>query len=212
MAETRHTTDARAAVEERILSSARRMFNRSGYMATTMRSIAKDVGMEAQSLYNYFSSKQDIFAALVHRGTLVLRERVEGAIAEAGPEPVDQLWAAMKAHTMHYCDFEEVILTRDLLPHIDADFRQTTVDYLKAYEDIFKQILHAGIDARQFPALDISPTVFALLGMGESVVNWYKPGGRLTAEELGTQYADLARNMIVTRGQGSPPGAEGDRG
>lgn len=195
-------------MEERILASARRTFNRNGYVATTMRGIAKEVGMEAQSLYNYFPSKQDIFDGMIHRGTELLRGRVKSAIETAGPEPRDQLWAAMKAHTMHYCDFEEVVLTRDLLPHIDAELRETTVNYLKTYEDIFKNILRAGIAAGQFRTVDISPTSFALLGMGESVVNWYRPNGRLTAEELGMQYADHALSML-TSGPSGPPGTKG---
>jgi TetR/AcrR family transcriptional regulator, cholesterol catabolism regulator len=196
MAEARQS-EQRIVVEQRILSKARAMFNRYGYVATTMRQIAKDVGMEAQSLYNYFPSKQDIFAALMHRGTAVLRERVETAIAEAEPQPRAQLWAAMKAHTLHYCDFEEVMLTRDVLPHVDADLRAVSVAVLKSYEDIFKRILADGIEAGQFRPADISPTSFALLGMGESVINWYRPSGRLPAEEIAVIYADLALNMVA---------------
>jgi AcrR family transcriptional regulator len=197
MPESRNGNDNHLAVEERILASARRMHNQSGYVATTMRQIAKDVGMEAQSLYNYFGSKQAIFAELTHRGTAALRDAVEDAIAKAGDEPRAQLWAAMKAHTTHYCDFEQVILPRELLPHIDAELRETIVTYLKSYEDIFKRIITAGVAAGQFHEVDVSPTTFALLGMGESVLNWYKPGGRLTAEQLGTQYADHALSMLA---------------
>jgi AcrR family transcriptional regulator len=197
MSPIRNGTDNHNSVEERILASARRMHMQSGYVATTMRQIAKDVGMEAQSLYNYFDSKQAIFAELTRRGTAALRDAVEHAIDAAGSEPRDRLWAAMKAHTKHYCDFDQVILPRELLPHIDDELRSQIVTILKSYEDIFKGILVAGIEAGQFRAVDVSPTSFALLGMGESVLNWYKPGGRLTAEALATQYADHALNTVT---------------
>lgn len=196
MARSPEAAESRAAVEEKILAVARHSFNARGYVATTMRQIAKEVGMEAQSLYNYYPSKQQMFATLSERGTTVLRDRVEAALADASDDPQERLATAIKAHVMHYCDFEQVILVREVLPHIDGDLRDVIVRSFKAYEDIFKQILVAGIQSGAFDDLDVSPTAFALLGMGESVVNWYRPGRRLTVEQIGDLYAELALNMV----------------
>ena len=48
-----------------ILEAAARAFVRAGYQATTMRAIAHEAGFKASSLYTYFSSKEEIFGALV---------------------------------------------------------------------------------------------------------------------------------------------------
>lgn len=45
---------------ERIVETAVRLFNYRGYKQVTMREIAKDLGMSCKTIYNYFSSKEEI--------------------------------------------------------------------------------------------------------------------------------------------------------
>lgn len=52
---------------DRIVDAAARAFAQSGYKAATMRAIAEEVGCRASSLYTYFSSKDEILAALVEK-------------------------------------------------------------------------------------------------------------------------------------------------
>ena len=47
-------------VRQRILAAAARLFRRRGYAATSVRDIAKEVGLGASSLYNHVDSKQYI--------------------------------------------------------------------------------------------------------------------------------------------------------
>jgi AcrR family transcriptional regulator len=58
---------ARQATHQRgdIIQGAARCFARAGFEATTMRAIADECGFTASSLYTYFESKDEIFAALV---------------------------------------------------------------------------------------------------------------------------------------------------
>ncbi|MBN7769451.1 TetR/AcrR family transcriptional regulator [Marinobacter daepoensis] len=48
-----------------ILGAARDCFREHGYDNTTIRDIVRRTGLAAGTFYNYFSSKQDIFAALL---------------------------------------------------------------------------------------------------------------------------------------------------
>lgn len=48
-----------------ILSAARECFRDQGYDNTTIRDIVRSTGLAAGTFYNYFSSKQDIFSALL---------------------------------------------------------------------------------------------------------------------------------------------------
>lgn len=48
-----------------ILEAARECFRQKGYDNSTIRDIVRRTGLAAGTFYNYFSSKQDIFAALL---------------------------------------------------------------------------------------------------------------------------------------------------
>lgn len=64
----------------RILQSAKRVFARRGYHDTNISHICEDLGIARGTLYQYFTSKKDVFAAIV-QDTL---ERVRTAV-EAEP-------------------------------------------------------------------------------------------------------------------------------
>lgn len=203
-----------AQTQALIEAEARRLFNLKGYVGMTLREVASGVGIEAQSLYNYTRSKQDLVASLMRGGTEAIQIAVDTAVSSAGPTPTERLWAAAYAHTLHYCASDRVVLVREGLVHLDADRRAGVMGLLKTYEDTFKALLREGVEAGEFHVPDVTPTCFAILGMGETVVNWFHPGRRLDAENVAAQYADLAvRSVAVdpTTARPLPPEEEPDR-
>ena len=183
--------------ESRIFESARVLFNEWGYTAMTLRQIAKNVGIEVQSIYNYTSSKQALVEKLVRAGTAELHSSVVAAVASAAPTPPARLKAAMQAHVLHYLSSTSVVVFfRDSLVHFDSDTRTSLLVMLKEYEHVFKDILREGIASGEFRELDVTPTTYAILGMGDSVTNWWRADGRLGATEVGELYSALAVQMV----------------
>lgn len=54
---------------ELILQKALLLFATKGYAALSMRDLASEVGIRVSSIYHHFSSKQEIFDALIQRAT-----------------------------------------------------------------------------------------------------------------------------------------------
>lgn len=52
-------------VEHKIMVSARKILEDKGYDGLTARSVAENAGVSVGTLYNYFSSKEDIAAAVI---------------------------------------------------------------------------------------------------------------------------------------------------
>lgn len=61
---TRRAEIAKAARREEILAAARRVFALRGFRGTTIADIAEDAGIALGTIYLYFASKDDVFAAL----------------------------------------------------------------------------------------------------------------------------------------------------
>jgi AcrR family transcriptional regulator len=60
----RITADAKQATRARILEVAQRLFQEKGFDEATIRDIAAKVGMATGTLFNYFTSKEDVAVAL----------------------------------------------------------------------------------------------------------------------------------------------------
>jgi AcrR family transcriptional regulator len=61
---TRRAELAKAARREEILAAARRVFAARGFRGTTIADIAEAAGIALGTIYLYFASKEDVFAAL----------------------------------------------------------------------------------------------------------------------------------------------------
>ena len=76
--------------QQRILSSALKVFIRKGFAATKISDIAVEAGMSNGLMYHYFQSKEEIYAELVRRAAMFSRRLLEQVQADSG-EPIDQL-------------------------------------------------------------------------------------------------------------------------
>jgi AcrR family transcriptional regulator len=79
--------ETRAAYREAILEAAAKTFGRLGFHEVKMTDIAAEAGVAAGTLYNYFASKDEIFALMLKRGHEHFVEVVQTAVAtESDPE------------------------------------------------------------------------------------------------------------------------------
>jgi AcrR family transcriptional regulator len=99
------TTRRQRAVSDReksqrrdeILAAAKVVFARNGFYATTIADIAKQAGLAYGSIYWYFSSKDELFHALMAVEEQVLRGHVSAAPGRSGADGEAAFRAAVQA-------------------------------------------------------------------------------------------------------------------
>ena len=79
--------------EQRILAAARRLFDRRGYLNTSMEDVARRAGLAVGTLYNYFSSKDQLLIALSQIDTEHLLSVGERILADPPDDPVEAIAA-----------------------------------------------------------------------------------------------------------------------
>ncbi|NYJ05733.1 TetR/AcrR family transcriptional regulator [Petropleomorpha daqingensis] len=85
--------DRHAATKSEIVAAAWRLARERGLGAWSLRDVAREVGMQAPSLYGYFASKNAVFDAMFAEGCAELASRVEEAAASPA-SPVEKLRAS----------------------------------------------------------------------------------------------------------------------
>jgi AcrR family transcriptional regulator len=84
-ASTARTEDAESLDRRtEIRNKARDIFVRYGYRKTTIEDIGKACGLGKAALYHYYSSKEEIFAAMVHAESERILAQVRAAVGAAG--------------------------------------------------------------------------------------------------------------------------------
>src|SRR3954465_3398213 len=81
---------------EQILEAATRLFSQKGYAGTTMRDIAKAVGVLPGSLYAHIDGKETLLLEIVESG--IDRFLAAAADLEPNAEASDRMRSAIKAH------------------------------------------------------------------------------------------------------------------
>lgn len=82
-----------------ILAVARRSFLEQGYAATSMSAIAATTGGSKATLWSYFSSKAELFEAVLDRATLEFRQRLSMLL-----EPGGDLEATLHSFCMSFIE------------------------------------------------------------------------------------------------------------
>ena len=131
---------------ERIVAKALLLFSREGYEAVSVEQIAAAVGIKAPSLYKHFSSKRDIFNAILR--AMEQRDSEQAAACDVPQQPIADDPAAYESTSIQsLAAFSRQMLrywTED--PFASAFRRMLTVEQYRSAEmnALYHQYLCAG--------------------------------------------------------------------
>src|ERR1700760_4853008 len=91
-----------ARTREELVAAARRVFERDGYAGARVADIAVAAGVAHGSFYTYFSSKQDVFLAVMHQVGEQFEEAVTASPAGPRADPYQALDPANSRHMAAY--------------------------------------------------------------------------------------------------------------
>jgi TetR/AcrR family transcriptional repressor of nem operon len=153
----------RERVRQRIVDSARRLFNRSGFEGVSVDSIMAHAGLTRGGFYSYFDSKSDLYAEVL--GCLFTdpnwKSRWEGvhvdlASKEAGPQIVRAYLSCQ-----HFDDVENSCP----MTALPGDVARSDETVKEAFERVFKAmvtVLGRGVRDRSRPREDTAMVIAAL--------------------------------------------------
>ena len=129
---------------EAIRKAGVRLIFEHGYEAMSLRQLAAEVGIQAGSLYNHISTKQDLLFDLVQDHINDLLRELDLAL-EGKADPVEQLRAFVAFHvTYHMTRKREVFIANSELRSLDAKNYDAVVSLRGAYEQRLAQIPPTG--------------------------------------------------------------------
>jgi AcrR family transcriptional regulator len=99
---------AKAAMQERILETADRLFYQQGIRVVGVDNVAAEIGISKRTLYNYFPSKDDLIVAYLSRRLRPI-EVSDGPPIEQILKDFDRLEKAMRSDGYRGCPFMNAV-------------------------------------------------------------------------------------------------------
>lgn len=188
MASTRHPhADSRLP---RLLDEAARLFRTRGFEGTSMRDIARAVGMLPGSLYCHFETKEALLVAVYVKGVQQITDAVQAAVVRH-QDPWERLEAACVAHLeaiLHDDDYAQVVVR--VRPAEVGAADDSLVDLRNRYELLFSELIAALPLAR---TTDRRMLRLMLVGAMNWSQVWYRPGGRFNPRTIARKFIALLR-------------------
>jgi len=189
---------------EAIRRAGLRLIFEHGYEAMSLRQLAAEVGIQAGSLYNHISTKQELLFDLVQDHINELLRQLDRAL-EGKDGPVEKLRCFVAFHVLyHMTKKREVFIANSELRSLDQKNYDAIVALRGAYEQRLADILKEGVAAGAFEVSDIQVATFAILALLTGLCTWYRPGGRLTKEAIVAAHEKLVLSGV---GVASPAAA-----
>lgn len=173
-----------------------RLIAKHGYESVSLRMLAKEVGIQAGSLYNYINNKQEFLFDLL--GSIIrdlVKEMMQGL--EGLTDPAERLRVFIQRHIdFHTRRKEEVFIGNMELRSLTPENFKVIRRMRDEYEAILGSIIEDGVKAGQFHCSDPTITKLAIITMLTAIASWYKPEGRRRIDTLTAEYTGMIFLML----------------
>jgi AcrR family transcriptional regulator len=183
--------------QDEILQAACSIFARLGYSATNVEDIANEAGMAKGTVYLYFKSKEEIFAAVLARDVESLTEKtIEGMSAvETFADRLTVFLNLRVAYLQHNQDFLRVYFAEFGSRCSRSPLISEVIDKLFWRKvEFMRQCLEQAIARNEIRPIPVEPAAFAIFDLARGFAERHLRGwAHLTLEE------DLAftRSLIL---------------
>jgi AcrR family transcriptional regulator len=193
-----------------IIDAAIERFGRDGYEDTKWADIAADVGVGPTALYHYFGSKQHCLFVILDDAVQIALARFE-RITHSHPDPARALRALIADAfdvTPHDVQRMRVLVAEHgllLLPRSsqrEEEARQAAGSRTRALELAWAGMLAGAMERGSIPQGDSRLLARALLGLYNSIWQWYRPHGMIPLEVVADFYRGRMLGLL-----GLPPDA-----
>jgi AcrR family transcriptional regulator len=179
------------------------VFKQRGYDATSMEHLASAAGITKAAFYHHIGSKEELLDRGFDRALDALMALLDTPEATTGPA----------LQRLRHVLQRLVELTHQLLPEVtvllrsrgNSEIEKVAVDRRRQFDRRIGELI-AEAQTEGSIRSDQDPQLVArlVIGMANSITEWYQPTGKLSARELAATIAEIALDGICVPPVGAP--------
>ncbi|AZS35662.1 HTH-type transcriptional repressor KstR2 [Microbacterium lemovicicum] len=167
-----------------VLAVAVALFNEQGFDATSVADLTGRLGLTKSALYHHFPSKDALLQVALDEALDALEAVLRDAESDAG-DAAQRLRVIVRG---------AVSVLTDKLPYVtlllrvrgNSDVERAALARRRSFDQAVSHLVHVAQDEGMLrPDVDAAVATRLIFGMINSLVEWYRPGGAVDADELG---------------------------
>ena len=175
-----------------VIDAAATVFAERGFQATTMEDLSEATGLAAGGLYHYIGSKEQLLFDICAELLDPLLDEAQAIVSEPGApeETLRRLVRVWTRHVESHRDHMRVFQQERQVIERGPRWRAIRASR-KEFERVLDDVLADGERSGDFSFGDRRLALMALLSMINYLPQWFRPRGRLSAEEVAEGFCDL---------------------
>jgi AcrR family transcriptional regulator len=169
---------------EKLAHVAVRLFSKKGYSGTSIRDIAKAMGMSISNIYHYCGSKEGVFMETLRRAVEMLTNDLR-FVSEMDLPPIIRIKLMIERHIRYVAGNNA--FARIFVIELPLDVSEEALLYSRNVQKeiyaIYKKEFDAIKQAGAIKERDVTSLIFSIFGVINWFARWYKPGGALSPDE-----------------------------
>jgi AcrR family transcriptional regulator len=185
---------------EQLLRAAARCFNEKGYSGTSLKDVARQLGLTDAAIYYYIDGKEQLVYECYVRAAEIGRRVMREAIAGGG-SGLDKARRYLELHVAAHCGDEGPIAIMSEVPALRGAHREDILARSRAHSVAFEALLEEGIRDGSIAPCDVRMTGNATMGALNWIPKWFHGDSETAAR------ARLAFPAFLARGLAAHPGS-----
>lgn len=182
---------------ERILTAAARCFNEKGYSGTSLKDVARHLGLTDAALYYYVRNKEELVYQCYRRAADLGAEAMTRAVAD-GSSGLAQAGLYLRYHIEIMVGDRGPVAIMSEVPSLKPAHRDEILAVSRQHSRAFEDILARGIKDGSIAPCDLRMTGNAIMGAVNWIPKWFH-GDAAIASELVTAFPEILTRGLAAR-------------
>jgi AcrR family transcriptional regulator len=183
--------------KEKILRAAIELFAVRGFAGTSIRDIARKMGMSISNIYHYFGNKEGLLLSILQTSAENLNEELR-KVTRLNMDPLDRFKLLIRTHIGFFENFfqEGKIFLVDedhLTPEGNKINRKLQRDVL----DIYLHELNILKTLGYLRSQNLNVLAFNIFGVINWHLHWFRPQGSLSLQQVAEEGVSFIMNGIL---------------
>lgn len=182
--------------KKEIIEHAAHLFRIKGYAGTSMRDLASAVGMEAASLYNHMSGKQQLLE-IICRNVAERHATHLTKLDSIGGSAIEKIEWLLREHIRVNLGIPEMAsVAEDEWNHLEDSYKEIFLNLRKDYENTLFDLLVLGKKEGGVKGFNNEILLYTILSSLQWLHHWYRQQRSISPEDVEREIIEMILSGI----------------